>query len=227
MACHAMVGKPQKGAGCFPIPDHFLWLVLSLAWLEDYACSSFPLSPGPASPSPVSIPSNKDSDFCRRTSHGLWTQFSLNACSKKKCAFKGKRVRICSSAHHTHKLLTRSRRTVELLAANASLHGNLLHGRLALGFPSSVPCDGFPETLGEKCMQVSTSHWKRKNPDPGPTFKWGFPTSLFLSGFWRPQDQVSYRNSVQEKWFFSLSLFRLFEERQSEFFPEGISFPRR
>lgn len=88
---------------------------------------------GLASPSPVSVTSNKDSRIYR-TSHGLWAQLSSNTCLEKKRSFRGRSVKICGAAHHTDRLLTRSRRTGQPLAANALPHGNLLHDRLVLGF---------------------------------------------------------------------------------------------
>lgn len=182
---------------------------------------------GLASPSPVSVTSNKDSRIYR-TSHGLWAQLSSNTCLEKKRSFRGRSVKVCGAAHHTDRLLTRSQRTGQPLAANALPHGNLLHDRLVLGFQSSVPHTGFPGTLCEKCMQVSTSHRTGK----GKIQTWGqlsnevFQLHYFSQGFESLRTKFHLGREFKKNGF-SLPLFRPFEETQSEFFAESTSLSRR
>lgn len=109
---------------------------------------------GPSCPSPGGITSNESTDNCRKASDGLWAQLSLNSYLEMKHPFKAKSLNCCSSAYHTNSLLGHR----EQYSSSQQTLLNHQHGRLALGFPISLPGDGSPGTPYKRYVQVSTSH---------------------------------------------------------------------
>lgn len=152
---------------------------------------------GPSCPSPGGITSNESTDNCRKASDGLWAQLSLNSYLEMKHPFKAKSLNCCSSAYHTNSLLGHR----EQYSSSQQTLLNHQHGRLALGFPISLPGDGSPGTPYKRYVQVSTSHriGKGKTQTVGQFSSEVCKLYYFYEGFKGLETKFHIRMKLKEK----------------------------
>lgn len=214
-----MVDKPQKRAGWV----FWLWIpscrgrVSSVRWRLDWP---LPLCP-PLSPRPELLIRwehhfKQEQRRNRRMSHGLRAQFSLNSYLEEKHCLKEKGMRRCSCANHTDKSLTDSATNWGSSEQTLLCH---LPGRLALGFK----CLCLTMGLQEHCIKKGLWAPIPLGQEKGKSRPWAFKFKLsyfrlhyFYQGFkglrTKFHEEISSRKTIL------FSLFKPFEEGQSDFF---------